>query len=355
MEEHTQFIRFYQDFKQRYIPLFISWRIFLWTKVNSPMSRLEGTWFDRLTWHYPYNLHWDCHRLALYLHWMRLVVWYQRLHICIICITASPCHGFALDWKGLCPISFPHLWWTAFHLNKVKRGKFWLATWWACTREWWEQVLLLPVEGDATLLRGLERLAVCSDPQSIQSQFCFHRGKQFLSPQNPLVLWSVFSVLVGSAMLCPWLCEEFGDFPEIQGPKCWEFGCAFAAADLGGGFVKGGGPAYGSALCGLCRHRSPGQRPDGTDGMFTRSKVGRLKSLSLAEPNILCPNLLIKEMIWCLSPAKLPRWALQVQIPLHLKLFCQPWRHLWSPDVVLPWSCTAWHWACWWCYGLLVG
>ena len=31
MEEHTQFIRFYQDFKQRYIPLFISWRIFCHT------------------------------------------------------------------------------------------------------------------------------------------------------------------------------------------------------------------------------------------------------------------------------------------------------------------------------------
>ena len=30
MEEHTQFTRFYQDFKQRYIPLFISWIIFLW-------------------------------------------------------------------------------------------------------------------------------------------------------------------------------------------------------------------------------------------------------------------------------------------------------------------------------------
>ena len=52
----------------------------------------------------------------------------------------------------------------------------------------------------------------------------------------------------------------FRIFPEIQGPKRWEFGCAFAAADLGGCFVKGGGPAYGSALCGLCGHRSPRQR-----------------------------------------------------------------------------------------------
>ena len=95
-------------------------------------------------------------------------------------------------------------------------------------------------------------------------------------------------------------------------------------------------------------------------------QVGRLESLSLAEPNISLissPNiqnlqfldfytipdqradLMLMMLMTCktdsLKPLKpcsgcSPFPMLQVQIPLHLKLFYQPWRHLWSPDAVLP-------------------